>query len=56
MGKGVFTDKEHEPTPAEIADALGTRYPLWETMNRFVTDNYRTQREFKCYGRNYGWM
>ena len=55
MVVGIFLDKSHQPTPKEIAKAIGTKKALWQDLNQFILDNYRAKSEFRFYGRNYGW-
>jgi Protein of unknown function (DUF3788) len=55
MAIGVFVDKEHKPTAAEIAVALGSKRPLWENLNGFIADSYVLKSDFAFYGKNYGW-
>ena len=55
MAIGVFVDKEHKPTAAEIAVTLGSKRPLWENLNGFIADSYRLKSDFAFYGKNYGW-
>jgi hypothetical protein len=55
LAVGVFVDKNHRPTPKEIADALSTDQALWQHLNQFILDNYRAKSEFRFYGKNYGW-
>lgn len=55
MAIGVFADKEHKPTAAEIAVTLGSKRPLWENLNGFIADSYRLKSDFAFYGKNYGW-
>ena len=56
MSVGIFTDKKHQPTEAEILEALGTTLPLWEALIRFIRKAYPVQEDFKfLYGKNYGW-
>lgn len=55
MAIGVFVDKEHKPTAAEIAVTLGSKRPLWENLNGFIVDSYRLKNDFAFYGKNYGW-
>jgi hypothetical protein len=39
----------------EIFASIGSNKELWNNLERFVADNYRTKRDFAFYGRNYGW-
>jgi len=55
MSMGIFTDKEHEPTRKEIAQALGQTSSLWEELIQFISDNYQMEGEFIHYGKKYGW-
>ena len=55
MSIGIFTDKLHPPAVQDVTAALGSKFTMWEEMIRFVYENYRSQGEFKFYGKNYGW-
>jgi hypothetical protein len=52
---GTFVDKHHQPTRREIFASIGSKKELWNNLERFVEQNYRTERDFAFYGRNYGW-
>ena len=56
MGIGLFTDKGHQPTDAQVLEAIGPKLPLWHALVRFVREQYPVQEDFKfLYGKNYGW-
>jgi hypothetical protein len=55
MAIGVFTDKLHQPTTAEIVAAIGSKQPLWDNLIAFIADSYRLKSDFAFYGKNYGW-
>jgi hypothetical protein len=56
MGIGFFTEKNCEPTEAEIQQAVGARLPLWDALSRFIQENYPVQEDLKfLYGKTYGW-
>ncbi len=55
MSWGVFTDKEIKPSDNEVYQSLGPAKPLWDSIKRFVEDNYGVQGEFIFYGKNFGW-
>ncbi|MBZ0290237.1 MAG: DUF3788 domain-containing protein [Anaerolineae bacterium] len=55
MAIGIFVEKEHCPTAQEIRDALGSAYPLWDTLTRFILDNYDMPGELSFGGKKYGW-
>jgi len=44
------TDRSHPPTPEEIRLALGSRYPLWERLTRFIETNYQIIGEWSIWG------
>ncbi len=53
---GVFTDKNHRPTDAEVFEAIGPMLPAWQALTRFIRENYTVQEDFKfLYGKKYGW-
>ena len=39
----------------EISHSIGPKKELWDSLERFVAENYRTKRDFAFYGKNYGW-
>ena len=55
MAVGTFVHKEHQPTMREISISVGSKKDLWDSLERFVAENYRTKRDFAFYGKNYGW-
>jgi hypothetical protein len=56
MSIGLFTDKDHPPTDAEILVAVGAKLDLWQRMLQFIRTNYRAQEDLKfMYGHPYGW-
>jgi len=55
MSIGVFTNKEHQPTPHEIRDALGSRRALWDNLMQYIADTYQMPGELTFGGKNYGW-
>jgi Protein of unknown function (DUF3788) len=56
MGIGLFTDKSHQPTDAQVLEAIGPKLPLWHALVHFVREEYPVQEDFKfLYGKNYGW-
>jgi hypothetical protein len=56
MSIGLFVDKNHQPTDAEVRQVVGSKFPLWEALIRFIRENHPAQEDFKfLYGRNYGW-
>jgi len=55
MSISAFSDKEHQPTPQEINNALGSRQPLWEQLTQFILHNYQLPGELSFGGKKYGW-
>jgi hypothetical protein len=56
MGIGLFTDKGHPPTEAEILAAVGPRLDLWQRLLLYVRTSCRAQEDLKfMYGQPYGW-
>jgi hypothetical protein len=56
MSIGLFTDKNHQPTDAEIFEAIGKMLPVWQVLVKFMRENYTVQEDFKfLYGKKYGW-
>jgi hypothetical protein len=56
MTMGYFTNHTHQPSPEEIRLALGSIYPLWERLTRFIDTNYQTTGEWSTWGpANFGW-
>ena len=50
MNMGYFTNRSHQPSPKEIRLALGSLYPLWERLIRFIAINYQIAGEFSFWG------
>ena len=56
MSVGLFIDKNHSPTEADIAAAIGPMLPLWKTLIQFIRDTYAVQEDFRfLYGKTHGW-
>jgi hypothetical protein len=55
MAVGTFVEKQHQPTMREIFGSIGSKKELWDSLELFVAENYRTKRDFAFYGKNYGW-
>ena len=55
MSISPFADKEHKPSPQEIAVLLGTKQPLWEELTHFFMESYQLPGELTFGGKNYGW-
>ena len=56
MSIGAFTDKKHQPTEAEIQEAIGSQLTAWQELIRFIRENYPSDEDLKflC-GKKYGW-
>lgn len=50
-----FVDKSSQPSSGEIEAILGTAFPLWQRLLRFMDDDYQMTGEMSYGGRNYGW-
>lgn len=55
MTPTVFMERDHQPTPEEIAEALGTSASLWGRLTAFVANAYGIEPTFVPPSRNYGW-
>jgi hypothetical protein len=56
MSVSFFDDKTHQPTDAEISEAVGSLFSTWQTLTQWIRKNYPVQEDFKfLYGKNYGW-
>jgi len=56
MGVGMFTDKKHQPTDAEVLAAIGGRLLLWQELVRHIRAEYPAEEDFRfLYGKSYGW-
>ena len=55
MAVGTFVEKQRQPTMREIFGSIASKKELWDSLERFVAENYRTKRDFAFYGKNYGW-
>jgi hypothetical protein len=52
----AFIGKPKQPTPTEVAAALGVAAPAWnELLNWFAQEKAVTGQEWKCYSLKYGW-
>ncbi len=50
MTEGCFTDPKHPPTQEEIRSALGSCFPLWERLIRFVETTYQAEGAWSTWG------
>jgi AraC family transcriptional regulator len=50
MTRGYFTDRTHQPSQQEIRSALGSLYPLWERLTRFIEANYQVTGQLSFWG------
>jgi hypothetical protein len=50
MTEGHFTNRSHQPSTEEIRSALGSRYPLWERLTRFIDTHYQIAGKFSFWG------
>lgn len=55
MSHGVFIDRASRPGEAEIETALAGAAPLWSELISFVEESFRVSRDWKFYGKSYGW-
>jgi hypothetical protein len=55
MPVGSFVEKQHQPTMREVFASIGSKKGLWENLEKFVAEKFRTKRDFVFYGKNYGW-
>ena len=56
MSIGLFIDKKHQPTEAEILEAVGPKLPMWKTLIQHIHEQYLVVEELKfLYGKKYGW-
>lgn len=56
MTTSSVKDRKSPPTPAEIRSALGSCFPLWERLTRFVETRYRAEGVWSTWGpAGYGW-
>jgi len=56
MSISYFDDKTKKPTGVDLAKALGSKYQLWETIQKHIQENYcATVAEWKFYSQKYGW-
>ena len=57
MSVSIFTDKNKEPDKDILLKALGSTYQIWEEINTHLQSAYgKLNREWKFYGKNYGWQ
>ena len=55
MPIGYFLDKTQPPTPEELQAAMGSVFPLWQRLLRFIETNYKLPGELSYGGKKYGW-
>jgi hypothetical protein len=56
MTMGYFANRSHQPSTEEIRLALGSLYPLWERLTRFIVINYQITGVWSTWGpERHGW-
>lgn len=55
MPIGYFLDKTLQPTEDDLQAAMGSVFPLWQRLLRFIETNYKLPGEMSYGGKNYGW-
>ena len=56
MRMGYFANFSHQPSPEEIRLALGSLYPLWERLIRFINITYQITGKWSTWGpKKHGW-
>ena len=55
MAPTVFMDPNHEPSPAEIAAALGPVATLWDSLTAYVEESYGVEPTYGRPSKRYGW-
>jgi len=56
MSIGVFVDKKHQPSEAEIQQVMGSKLLVWQELVQFLREHYPSDEDFKfLYGKKYGW-
>ena len=56
MTVGSLLDKAQQPTPQDIKKTLGSAWPLWEALTRFLVEAYpEIPPELSYGGKKYGW-
>jgi len=50
MTESCFTDPKHQPTPKEIRSALGSCFPLWQRLTKFIETSYQAKGTWSTWG------
>jgi hypothetical protein len=54
--KGMFTDRNHQPTEAEIKSGLGSLYSLWDRLIQFIETHDHVEGFWTMWGpKQMGW-
>lgn len=57
MATSYFEDKTKEPQDSELEVVLGSTYPLFENIFKYLIETHKDIRpEWKHYGKNTGWL
>ena len=57
MPTSIFTEKNLKPDEDQLTKALAHSYTLLSELNEHIENTYgQTSREWKFYGKNYGWQ
>jgi hypothetical protein len=56
MSHSLFADKQIQPSPDEVYQALSSAREEWTSLLEFLRSNYRSEEDLKfLYGSNHGW-
>ena len=55
MAAAAFMDRDRQPTPEVITEALGEAAPLWQRLTAFIRDSYGIEPTYVPPSKNYGW-
>jgi hypothetical protein len=47
---GYFVNRAHKPSPEAVQTALGSRYPLWERLIRFIESDEQVEGGWSFWG------
>ncbi|MFX0168450.1 MAG: DUF3788 domain-containing protein [Candidatus Hodarchaeota archaeon] len=50
MTESCFTNPKHPPSPEEIRSALGSCFPVWKRLTRFIEESYRIKGTWSTWG------
>ena len=50
MTRGVFFERDHQPSTTEIQQTVGDSYPWWEKLTQFIEVHPKVEKKWSAFG------